>query len=118
MVKSVKVTESRNLEKTPNITFSRNHQTAYCEHLLRFALGPSVSKLEFGLVNDLQEPSVAEITNSIVIPTEKLIEVIPLIIAQLENPNIKKGLIKKLENIKEAVKDFKYDSSSEELSDE
>ncbi|HAV4140215.1 TPA: hypothetical protein JIN62_003825, partial [Acinetobacter baumannii] len=104
--------------KKSNIVFSGNHQTNYCEHLIRFSLGPVVSKLDFGLLNDIQDQSKAEITNSIVIPTENLIDVIPLIVAQLENPSVKKGLLKKLDDIKNSLKDFKYESIIEKLHEE
>lgn len=115
MVKSIKTTEVEPVEKKSNIVFSGNHQTNYCEHLIRFSLGPVVSKLDFGLLNDIQDQSKAEITNSIVIPTENLIDVIPLIVAQLENPSVKKGLLKKLDDIKNSLKDFKYESIIEKL---
>lgn len=102
--------KSSKVDNNSNIAFSNKHQTFYTEHLLRFALGPVVSKLDFGLVDDLHEESKAEITSTIIIPTENLINVLPLIIAQLENPSVKNGLIKKLDNMKESLKDFKYDS--------
>ena len=55
MVKSIKTTEVEPVEKKSNIVFSGNHQTNYCEHLIRFSLGPVVSKLDFGLLNDIQD---------------------------------------------------------------
>lgn len=109
---------SKKVDNSSNIAFSDKHQTFYAEHLLRFALGPIVSKLDFGVVDDLHDESKAEITNTIVIPTDNLINVLPLIIAQLENPTIQNGLIKKLDNMKESLKDFKYASKVENIAEE
>lgn len=110
MAKSLK-----KVDNSSNIAFSDKHQTVYAEHLLRFALGPVVSKLDFGVVDDLHDESKAEIINTIVIPTENLINVLPLIIGQLENPTIQNGLIKKLDNIKESFKNFKSASKVENI---
>lgn len=109
--------KSNKIDKS-DISFSNKHQTFYTEHLLRFALGPVVSKLDFGVVDELHEESKAEITSTIVIPTENLINVLPLMIAQLENPNLKNSLIKKLDNLKESIKEFKYDSKLEDINKE
>ncbi len=92
MPKAVKETAELELK------LAQNHQTIYADHIMRFAFGPVVSKLDFGISHDMGQ-QLPEITATVIIPTPNLLEVLPLIIEQSKNPAVKDELIGKLKNI-------------------
>ena len=87
---------SKAVKKSPEheFKFAQNHKTIYADHIMRFAFGPVVSKLDFGISHDMgdQLPTV-------IIPTPSLLDVLPLIIEQSKNPAIQNEMISKLKNI-------------------
>lgn len=78
------------------LKFSNNHQTIYCDHLFRFSLGPIVSKLDFGMLTQREEEEKPEITTTLIIPTPHLLDVLPLITSQSQDPKVKDELHSKL----------------------
>jgi len=86
-------------ESEVSIKYSSNHQTIYSDHLIRFGLGPIVSKLEFGLVNEDDE--IVNITTTIITPTSNLLDVLPLINKQSNDENTKKAIVTRIRKILE-----------------
>ncbi|KQG97046.1 hypothetical protein APC57_03970 [Acinetobacter baumannii] len=80
------------------LKFAQNHKTIYADHIMRFAFGPVVSKLDLGISRDLGD-QLPEISTTVVIPTPSLLDVLPLIIEQSKNPEIQNEMISKLKNI-------------------
>lgn len=88
-------------KKEINLVMSNAHQTIYCDHLFRFALGPTISKLEFGVLveNDELNHEVPEITTTLIVPTLNLLDVLPLIIEQSKTEEVRTELLSKLNKI-------------------
>jgi len=93
-------------KKKELIVYSEHHKTVYCEHLIRFGFGPVVSKLDFGIVNDMETGNEhVAIQTTIVIPTPNLIDVIPLLHEQSKNPETRTEIISKLNEIISKLKE-------------
>lgn len=89
-------------EKPNSIFYSTNHQNVFCEHLVRFGLGPTISRLEFGSVNGLDTKDVA-IEFSLRIPTSSLLNAIPALYRDLEEESFKEQLVNDLKGIIEQL---------------
>lgn len=91
---------SKAVKKSPEheFKFAQNHKTIYADHIMRFAFGPVVSKLDFGISHDMGD-QLPEISTTVIIPTPNLLDVLPLIIEQSKNPAIQNEMISKLKNI-------------------
>ncbi|HDR2846419.1 TPA: hypothetical protein QCK30_004981 [Enterobacter sichuanensis] len=88
------------VKKKGPIEYSENHKTVYCDHLVRFGFGPVVSKLDFGIINDIDSGDErVSIQTTIIIPTPNLIDVIPLLHDQSKNPEVRNDIISKLSEI-------------------
>ncbi|MBP6496538.1 MAG: hypothetical protein KA291_08680 [Psychrobacter sp.] len=85
-------------EKSKNILYSTNHQNVFCEHLVRFGLGPTISRLEFGSVNGLDTKDVV-VEFSLRIPTSSLLSAIPALYRDLEEDSFKEQLVNDLKGI-------------------
>lgn len=81
------------------LKLSDNHQTIYCDHLFRFALGPIVSKLDFGLLIDKNGSEQPEITTTLIVPTPHLLDILPLISEQSQKTEVKEELSSKLKQL-------------------
>jgi len=94
------------VKKKELIVYSEHHNTVYCEHLIRFGFGPVVSKLDFGIVNDM-DPGNEQviIQTTMIIPTPNLIDVIPLLHEQSKNPETRVEIISKLNEIISKLKE-------------
>lgn len=88
-------------KKEINLVISNDHKTIYCDHLFRFALGPTVSKLDFGTLVEHEELNheVPEITTTLIIPTLNLLDVLPLIIEQSKTEEVRAEMLNKLNKI-------------------
>ncbi|MFC3902063.1 hypothetical protein SAMN05421749_105112 [Acinetobacter marinus] len=86
-------------DKESILKISENHQTIYCDHLFRFALGPIVSKLDFGMLIERGDSEEPEITTTLIVPTPHLLDALPLILQQSQNPEIKGELAAKLKQL-------------------
>ena len=80
------------------LKFAQSHKTIYADHIMRFAFGPVVSKLDFGISHELGD-QLPEISTTVIIPTPNLLDVLPLIIEQSKNPEVKDEMVSKLKNI-------------------
>ena len=88
-------------KKEINLKMSTTHQSIYCDHLFRFALGPTISKLEFGVLieDDKGDDEVPEITTTLLIPTLNLLEVLPFVLEQRKTDETKAELLNKLHKL-------------------
>ncbi len=86
-------------DKESILKFSENHQVIYCDHLFRFALGPIVSKLDFGILIEQGDYEQPEITTTLIVPTPHLLDILPLISEQSQKPEIKEELSAKLKQL-------------------
>lgn len=89
-------------DKESILKLSDNHQVIYCDNLFRFALGPIVSKLDFGVLIEQGDYEQPEITTTLIVPTPHLLQVLPLISEQSQNSEIKEELASKLKKILES----------------
>lgn len=87
-------------KKKESITYSDDHKVIYCDHLVRFGFGPIVSKLDFGIIDDIDPvDGKVSILTTIIIPTTNLVDVIPLLNEQAKNPQVRGDIISKLKEI-------------------
>ena len=89
-------------ESSQSVAYSISHQNLFCEHLVRFALGPTISRLEFGSVNGLDTKDIA-IELSLRIPTSSLLNAIPALHRDLEEDSFKEQLVNDLKGIIEQL---------------
>ena len=66
-----------------SITKSKDHKTIFCETIVGMAVGGSVSKLDLGNILEDESERRIEITTTLIMPTERLIRIIPLLEKQL-----------------------------------
>ena len=96
------------VKKKDQIVYGDNHKTVYCDHLVRFGFGPVVSKLDFGTINDIDSGDEhVSIQTTIIIPTPNLIDVIPLLNEQSKNPEVRKDILSKLNEIISSLEEEK-----------
>lgn len=94
------------VKKKGTIDYSDNHKTIYCDHLVRFGFGPVVSKLDFGIIEDMDSSDgKVSILTTIMIPTPNLIDVIPLLYRQAKSQEVRKDMISKLNEIISKLED-------------
>ena len=58
---------SKAVKKSPEheFKFAQNHKTIYADHIMRFAFGPVVSKLDFGISHDMGD-QLPEISTTVI----------------------------------------------------
>ena len=83
------------MTKEKKIQYSKNHQVIFADHLVRFGIGPLVSKLDFGVIDDLDQSKV-EISRTITLPTNHLFDIVQKMHDQINQDVVKKDVVKKL----------------------
>ncbi|OFR95847.1 hypothetical protein HMPREF2824_06605 [Neisseria sp. HMSC063B05] len=83
-----------------NNSFNSNgYQTIFCDRIMSMSVSASVSKLDFGSFTKENENSSLEITTRLVIPTEVLVQTLPLLLEQISNQDMKNGLVTDLNKL-------------------
>ncbi|ESN06203.1 hypothetical protein NY598_20595 [Enterobacter hormaechei] len=86
------------MSKEKKIQYGKNHQVVFADHLVRFGVGPQVSKLDFGVIDDIDQSKI-DISTTITIPTSHLFDIIKKINNQLNEDAVKQDVVKKLNGI-------------------
>lgn len=87
------------------VVYSKHHQNIFCEHLVRFGLSPTISRLEFGSLDNLDSEETMAVELTLKIPTFSLLSAIPTLYKDLEDEDFKKQLITDLKNVIEQLED-------------
>lgn len=95
----------KNNKDSKKVIYSNHHQNLFCEHLVRFGLSPTVSRLEFGSLDNLDSEEKMAIELTLKIPTFSLLRAIPTLYKDLEDEEFKKQLITDLKNVIEQLEE-------------
>lgn len=88
------------MSESKEIKYSDNHQVIYVDHMIRFGVGPMISKIDFFVIDDLDKSKI-EISKTIAMPTNHFYDAMKLISEQLKTDKVKDDVLSKL---KEAIK--------------
>lgn len=83
------------MSKEKKIQYGKNHQVVFADHLVRFGVGPQISKLDFGVIDDIDQSKI-EISTTIAMPTSHLFDIIGKIHNQINDDALKQDVVKKL----------------------